>query len=106
MNLKQHLLAVTAAVVLATGVLATDVADAQIVVRIGPPPPRPAEVVPSPPRRHRDWVWEPGYHRWDGHRYVWVRGRYAKPPRPGAVWVPGDWRNERGGQVWHQGYWR
>ena len=24
---------------------------------------------------HPGWVWVDGYHRWDGHRYVWVHGR-------------------------------
>jgi WXXGXW repeat (2 copies) len=98
-NLKQSLLTVSAAVLFATGA-----AGAQVVVRIGPPPPRPVEVVPAP--RHRDWVWVPGYHRWDGRRYVWVRGHYVRPPHRGAVWVAGEWRGERGGQVWHEGYWR
>jgi hypothetical protein len=51
-------------------------------------------------------VWVPGYHRWDGRRYVWVSGRYMQPPRPGAVWMAGAWRPERGGYVWHNGYWR
>jgi hypothetical protein len=83
--------------------LAVGAANAQIVVRIGPPPPRPVEVVPAP---RAGFVWVPGFHRWDGHRYVWVRGHYAHPPRRGQVWYPGEWRAERGGQVWHEGYWR
>jgi hypothetical protein len=87
-------------------ILTTALATAQVVVRIGPPPPRPVEVVPAPPRAHRDWVWTPGYHRWDGRRYVWVGGHYMRPPHPGAVWVAGDWRSESGGHVWHEGYWR
>jgi hypothetical protein len=41
--------------------LSVGVARAQIVVRIGPPPPRPVEVVPAPP--HAGYVWVPGYHR-------------------------------------------
>src|SRR5271154_6489861 len=65
MNLKHNLFAATAAVLLATGA-----ANAQLVVRIGPPPPRPVEVIPAPPRAHRDWVWVGGYHRWDGRRYA------------------------------------
>ncbi len=68
--------------------LAVGVANAQLVIRIGPPPPRPVEVVPAPPPVHRDWVWVPGYHRWDGHGYVWVPGSYRRPPHRGAVWVP------------------
>jgi hypothetical protein len=78
-------------------------AGAQIVVRIGPPPPHPVEVVPPPP--HPGWVWQPGYHRWDGARYVWVPGRYAVPPRPGVRWVPGHWANRGGGYVWVEGHW-
>ena len=81
-------------------------ANAQIVIRIGPPPPRPVEVIPEPPPVHRDWVWVPGYHRWDGHGYVWVPGEYRRPPHHGAVWVPGEWRAERGGHVWHEGHWQ
>jgi hypothetical protein len=84
--------------------LAVGVASAQLVVRIGPPPPRPVEVVPPPP--HPGWVWQPGYHRWDGHAYVWVPGAYAAAPHPGARWVPGHWANRGGGYVWVEGHWR
>jgi hypothetical protein len=96
--MKNHLLVAASALLFAIGT-----ANAQIVVRIGPPPPRPVEVVPA---ERPGSVWVAGYHRWDGHRYVWVKGHYAHPPHPGAVWVAGDWREERGGHVWHEGYWR
>ncbi len=99
MNVKRSLLLAASAFFLTVGA-----ANAQIVVRIGAPPPPQVEVVPAAP--HPGWVWVPGYHRWDGHRYVWVRGSYRRPPHPGAVWVAGDWREERGGHVWHAGYWR
>lgn len=82
--------------------LATSVAGAQVFVRIGPPAPR-HEVIPRAP--HRGWVWEPGYHRWDGHAYVWVPGRYAAPPYAGARWVPGHWRNGPRGYFWVEGHW-
>jgi hypothetical protein len=82
------------------------VANAQIVVRIGPPPPRPVEVVPAPPPEHRDYVWQPGYHRWDGERYVWVPGHYEHPPHPHARWIPGHWDRRGGGYVWVDGHWR
>ncbi|MFC6646639.1 YXWGXW repeat-containing protein [Granulicella cerasi] len=92
------------ATVLGVGLLAggTLAADAQIAVRIGPPPPR-REVIP-PPRP--GYVWHPGYHRWDGGRYVWVPGEYAVPPRPGAYWVPGHWAHRPGGYVWIEGHYR
>ena len=82
---------------------ATVAAGAQIVVRIGPPPPAPREVIP-PPRNGFDW--QPGYHRWDGAHYVWVPGAYAPVPHPGARWVPGHWANRGGGYVWVDGHWR
>jgi hypothetical protein len=97
--MKKQILTVVCGLFLSVGA-----ANAQIVVRIGPPPPRPVEVVPVAP--HRDWVWVPGYHRWDGHGYVWVAGRYRRPPHRGAVWMEGSWREERGGHVWHAGYWK
>ena len=70
--------------------LSVGAANAQIVVRIGPPPPRPVEVVPVAP--HEGWVWVPG--------------RYRRPPHRGAVWIEGSWVEERGGHVWHPGYWK
>lgn len=100
MNVKKNLLIATSALLFSLG---TAVAEAQIVVRIGPPPPRPVEIVPAP---RPGYYWVPGYHRWDGQRYVWAPGAYRRPPHEGARWYPGEWRGERGGHVWHEGYWR
>jgi len=80
-------------------------AQAQVVVRIGPPA-RVIERVPPPPREHPDWAWHAGYHRWDGNRYNWVPGVYEAPPRPHARWVEGRWVRGRGGYVWREGRWR
>jgi hypothetical protein len=85
--------------------LAAGIANSQVVVRIGPPPP-PREVVPARPHGHPDWAWRHGYHRWDGNRYVWVPGSYAAPPRRGARWVDGHWDHRGGGYVWVDGRWR
>ena len=86
-----------------TALLGASAAFAQVVVRVAPPPPvvehRP--VAPGP-----RYVWTDGYHRWDGHRYVWVSGRWVVPPRPGVVWVPGHWAERGGGWVWIEGHWR
>jgi hypothetical protein len=86
--------------VLLAGTLA---AGAQIVVRIGPPPPRPVEVIPVAPGP--DYAWHPGYHRWDGHAYVWTPGRYEHPPYAHAHWVEGNWGQGHGGYQWHEGHW-
>ena len=85
--------------------LTTGIAQAQVVIRIGPPP-RPYERIPPLPPEHRDWAWHAGYHRWDGNRYVWVPGAYEQPPRPRARWVSGRWVRRGGGWVWIEGHWR
>jgi hypothetical protein len=77
-------------------------AAADIFVRLGPPPIR-VERVPPPPGP--GFVWEGGYWRWNGVRYVWVPGRYAHGPRVGAHWVPGHWVHRPGGWVWVEGHW-
>jgi len=84
-------------------VLTAGVANAQIVVRIGPPP-RVVERRPPPP--HEGAVWVQGYHRWDGNAYVWVPGEYRDPPHPHAAWVDGHWAHRSGGYVWVEGHWR
>jgi hypothetical protein len=97
--MKRRLLPLTLSALLAS----SPIAFAQVYVHIGPPPPH-REVVPPPP--HPGWVWQPGYHRWDGAHYIWVPGAYAEPPRPHAVWVAGHWRNTPHGYVWVEGHWR
>jgi hypothetical protein len=101
MNFKKQMMMGVCGVMLA----ATLTAGAQLVVRIGPPPPRPVEVVPPPPPEHPGWAWHEGYHRWDGHGYVWVPGYYAEPPYEHAHWVPGHWAHRGGGYVWVEGHW-
>ncbi len=79
-------------------------APAQTVIRVGPPPPPRGIVVGPAP--HRGWVYQPGYYRWYGGRYVWVGGVWVSPPYGGAVWVPGHWRSGPNGYVWIAGHWR
>ena len=43
------------------------------------PPPAPVvEAIPPPPSAVT--VWRPGHWRWNGYRYVWMRGRYVARP--------------------------
>jgi WXXGXW repeat (2 copies) len=75
----------------------------QVVIRVGPPAP----IVEHPgPPPHPGYVWIPGYHRWDGHRYVWVGGHYAHPPHHGAEWVPDRYDRHGDGYVYTPGHWR
>ena len=71
-----------------------------------PPPPAPYVVgavgyAPGP-----GYVWQGGYHRWDGNAYAWNAGRWAAPPRPGARWVAHRWVRRHGGYVFVEGRWR
>ncbi len=98
--MKKQLLTAACAVIFSVGA-----AGAQVHITIAPPPPR-HEVIPAPPPEHRDWVWQAGYHRWDGRAYVWVPGTYVEPPHPRARWVPGHWAPRHGEYVWIEGHWR
>ncbi len=78
--------------------------QADVFVRLGPPPLR-REVIP--PRPGARYVWQPGHWWWRGSRWVWGGGRWVIGPRVGAAWVPGHWihRGARG-WVWLGGHWR
>jgi hypothetical protein len=70
-----------------------------------PPPPSLAVGIVGA-RPGPGFVWVDGYHDWRGKRYVWVPGRWHKPPRPHAIWVPGSWGRRGPNHVWIRGYWR
>lgn len=79
------------------------VSNAQVYVRVGPPAP----IVErrGPPPEH-GFVWIDGYQRWDGHRYVWVPGRWERPPHPHTGWVADHWVHHHEGWVLVEGHWR
>lgn len=76
-------------------------ADPQVYVRFGPP----ARVVEVRGPVRRGYVWRDGYHRWNGNRYVWVRGRYVRPPYRSAAWSSGRWERGHRGYYWVPGRW-
>jgi hypothetical protein len=76
---------------------------AQVVIRVGPP--APVVEHPGPPPEH-GFIWIGGYHRWDGAHYIWVPGRYERPPHPGAHWVAHRYVRRNGGWVFVEGHWR
>lgn len=98
--MKKTLLALLLALSLAP---AAALAQAGVVVRVGPPAPIVERHESAP---HRGWVWIAGYHRWDRDRYVWVPGFWTAPPRPGAVWVAHRWEHRHDGWVLIEGHWR
>ncbi len=79
--------------------------QAQVSLTIGAPPPPPVVEHYGPPP-HPGYVWMGGYHRWDGHRYIWTRGHWGRRPHPGAVWIPGGYEHRGDGYHFHRGYWR
>ena len=88
-------------IVLAT-LLPIAAAQAQY-VRLAPPPPVIERPYAAPGPGYR---WVPGYHRWDGRRYIWTGGRWVVPPRPRAVWETGRWDRSPYGYHWRPGRWR
>ena len=63
----------------------------QVTVIRQAPPPVIVERRPNAPGR--DFIWLPGYWVLHQNRWVWVSGRWDRPPHPGAVWVPHHWEH-------------
>ncbi len=95
----------TLAIMLAGSIAATACvgASGRVYIRTGPPPVR-AEVVAVSPGP--GYVWVPGYYAYERGAYVWVAGRYMRPPRARARWVPGHWQRDRRGWYFVEGHWR
>lgn len=97
-------LAVVAFAILASAAALPAAAGTRIYVRIGPPAAIVETRVARPGPRH---IWIAGYHRWDGHAYVWVSGRWVLPPAGRRAWVAGHWvHHRRSGWYWVEGHWR
>jgi hypothetical protein len=89
-----------------SGLLLAPVSEARtrIYVNIGPPPVVvERHVVASP---GRGYIWQDGYQMWNGHRYVWVAGRWVRPPHRHSRWSTGTWRQTTRGYYYTPGYWR
>ncbi|MGA7119308.1 MAG: hypothetical protein WBY94_04380 [Polyangiaceae bacterium] len=77
----------------------------ETVYETAPPPPPTAEVEVVPVAPGPEFFWVPGYHRWNGRQYVWVRGRYERRPHSRAHWVPAHWVVRGRAHVWVEGRW-
>ena len=69
----------------------------------GRPPAAVAENIPPSPGN--DFVWIAGAWDWRG-RWVWVKGRWERPPHPGAVWIPNRYHHISGKDTLIRGGWR
>lgn len=87
-----------------TFLLCALIGSAQTVIRVAPPPPVRVGVVGVAPAP--GYVWVGGYQRWTGNGYVWVAGRWVRPPRVGVVWVQPRYVHTGNTWVFHKGYWR
>ena len=92
-----------ASLVFAGALCARTAGAVPVYVKIAPPAPivETRVVAPGP-----GYVWVGGYHRWDGHAYIWVPGRWALPPRHRTVWVAGHWAHGHHGYWWKEGHWK
>ena len=50
-------------------------------------------------------VWIDGDWAWNGGRYVYSQGYWARP-RYGRAYVRGGWIRRDRGYAWHRGHWR
>jgi hypothetical protein len=100
MSIKKTLIALT----LAGAALAPLASQAAVAVgvdiNIGPPAQR-VIVAPAP---RPGYVYAPGYWQWNGHRHVWIDGRYLHA-RDGYHWRADHWVQR--GPNWHYepGHW-
>jgi hypothetical protein len=74
-----------------------------VIVREAPPPPV-VERRPSAPSR--EYIWIDGYWNWNGDKYVWERGHWARPPRERTVWVAPRYERHERGYRYTPGQWR
>jgi WXXGXW repeat (2 copies) len=68
------------------------------------PPPARREVIGVAPGR--GFLWIGGFWRWGGADFVWVPGRWERPPRDRRGWEHDHWRHTRRGWYWVEGHWR
>ena len=97
--LKKLLIGSAFGLLLSVGIAAAG----EIVVRVRPPE---AIVETRPVAPGPGYVWVGGYHRWNGHAYVWVPGSWGRPPHPGWLWVEHRWEERNGRWVFVKGRWR
>jgi hypothetical protein len=89
---------------LAVGTVLAACAGGAAFVAVGPPPPPRYAVVGVAPGP--GYIWTEGFWDLQGRNWVWVPGRWVRPPRAQAVWVRPEWRQEGGRWRYHRGYWR
>lgn len=104
--MKRILLATVFAVSAVAMVNTEALAQVNVNIVIGnPPPPVRYEVIPAP---RSGYIWAPGYWNWNGSRHVWNGGQWQRA-RTGYYYTQpqwrqsgSEWRLDRGG--WERGH--
>jgi hypothetical protein len=94
---------ILASMLLAAGLSAPAISQAGVGIDINVGPPVAVVETPPPPPR-ADYVWAPGFYRWDGGAHVWVPGHYMEP-HPGYRWVPDHWDRRGDHYIFVEGRW-
>jgi hypothetical protein len=74
-----------------------------VVVQEAPPPIIVEREVRSP---GPGYLWIEGYWHWNGHKYGWQRGHWARPPHERAVWVAPRYEKVEHGYRYAPGRWQ
>jgi hypothetical protein len=80
-------------------------AEINVDVVLGAPPPPRHEVIIERDRPSKDHVWVAGYWAARGGRQEWVAGHWELPPRGRTVWVAPRWEKRDRGYVFIEGSW-
>lgn len=109
MNRQRFLRASAGAALLWSATVFAPAALAQVNVSIGIGMPPPAPIYEAVPAPRAGYMWMPGYWDWDDHyhKHAWKQGRWA-PARPGYVYEAPRWVQGSNGWIlqperWNRG---
>jgi hypothetical protein len=74
-----------------------------VYARTAPPPVRVETYGPAPGPGD---IWINGYWGYGTNSYVWIPGRWDRPPRGRQRWEDGRWERRGDRYRWHDGRWR
>jgi hypothetical protein len=74
-----------------------------VYARTAPPPIRVETYGPAPDPGD---IWINGYWGYQTNSYVWIPGRWDRPPRGRGRWEDGRWERRGDRYRWHDGRWR
>jgi len=75
-----------------------------IMVKDAVPPPRGDETPPDSPSK--EYIWVPGYWKYEGGEYVWEAANWVKPPPSMTTWVPPTAEKRGDGYAFTPGHWQ